>query len=400
MDNWKDHSEIDENLLSATEESLEWSKNWFVLSGLQNLEDGAEFFGALHSWYDFDTDSFGFFYPEATGYAISFFLYLNALEKNKEFIDRAVFAAEWLKKYALDPNQPEIRYKFVSPPDPSSSDFSYSFDNSIISSGFVNLFRGIGDSQYLDLAKGIADRMIQNMQSEEGYFFSHYDLKEGRILKTEDKWSTQPNVHHAKNAIFLLRLYEVTRIERYRESAIKVCRWALSKQLTDGRFVTNFADNSTLLHPHCYALEGILYTGFYLNDEKMIKSGIQGIRWLLRSQLPNGGIPAEFTNNSFGSSERGDSLAQTIRLTVLALNNGWIERQDFSSLLKMVKRLREFQNLEGPSSQKGGFRFLIEGDGTPVNHLNSWVTMFAVQALEMFLEFCDRRLENEFEYIL
>lgn len=67
---------------------------------------------------------------------------------------------------------------------------------------------------------------------------------------------------------------------------------------------------------------------------------------------------------------------------------------------KIVNRLREFQNLDSSNSQKGGYRLLIEGDGTRINHMNSWVTMFAVQVLIMFSELCSQRLSHEFEYLL
>lgn len=400
MDNWKNLDDKDPEIFPILENAIENGKDWVVNSGIQNQKKDSNYFGAIHAWYDSTKNSYGFFYPESTGYAISFFLYLNEKKKNSEFVERAALAADWIQKYALVPTQKEIRHKFDFYPEKSSSRFSYSFDNSIISSGFVHLYKATWDRQYLNFSRDIADRMIQNMQSDEGYFYSHFDIETEKKMTDGDRWSLQHCSHLTKIAIFLLRLYEVKKIEKYRESAIKVCRWAMSQQMEDGRFITNYIDKSTLLHPHCYALEGMLFAGFFLDDDAMIKSGIKGIQWILSSQLSNGGIPAEFHNNSFSTLERGDSLAQTIRLTVLALNRGWISGQNYSPLLKMVNRLREFQNLDGPYSQKGGFQFLIEGDGTPGNHMNSWVTMFAVQALIMFSEFCSQSLSNELEYLL
>ncbi len=198
----------------------------------------------------------------------------------------------------------------------------------------------------------------------------------------------------------MLRLYKETKNEKYRESAERICHWVMGRQLEDGRFVTNSKDNSTLLHPHCYALEGMLSAGLLLNDEELLNSAKRGIQWLLGSQLSNGGIPAEFDNTQFSTSERGDSLAQTIRLTVVALHRGLIDRSHFPKLTQMVKRLLDFQCPDGPLSQKGGFRFLFDGQGLPVNHMNSWVTMFAIQAMEMYSDFCDDRLEDELEYFL
>lgn len=400
MDDWKTLVNKEVDLFPVLQDAINLGKDWFVSSGIQHQKNNSIYNGAVYAWYDANATTFGFLYPEATGYAISFFLYLNQREKNTDYIYKAKAAANWLQKRALDHTWMEFPHKFFLQPQPSVSNISYSFDNSIIASGFVHLYQATGDGQYLDFAKDMADRMVQNMQSEEGYFYSHFDLESGKIMGKEEKWSLQPSPHHAKIALFLLRLYEETKDERYRESAIKICQWAMGRQLEDGRFVTNSADNSTLLHPHCYALEGMLHTGLSLNNEEMLNCTQRGIHWLLRSQLSDGGIPAHFNNHGFGTSERGDSLAQTIRLTVIALHRGWIDRSYFSKLSKMVRRLLAFQCMDGSLSQKGGFRFLIDGDGHSENHLNSWVTMFAVQAMEMFSDFCDRRLDIELKNLL
>ena len=400
MDNWKSLVDKETSLLPVLQNAIKSGRDWFVSSGIQHLKSDSLYHGAVQAWYDSNTATYGFFYPESTGYAISFLLYLNQQEKNADYFNKAKAAAKWLQKQALDHTLMEIRHKFFLHPQPSVSHISYSFDNSIIASGFVHLYTTTGNSQYLDFATEMADRLVQNMQSEEGYFYSHFDIETGKIMEGGDKWSLQPSSHHAKVALFLMRLYEETKKKKYRESANRICQWVMGRQLEDGRFVTNSVDNSTLHHPHCYALEGMLFAGVSLNDEKMLKSVERGIQWLLRSQLSNGGIPAEFNNNVFSASERGDSLAQTIRLTVIALHRGWIDPSHFSKLTKMVRRLLDFQCLDGPLSQNGGFRFLIDGQGHPQNHMNSWVTMFAVQAMQMYSDFCDQRLDNELEYLL
>jgi hypothetical protein len=47
----------------------------------------------------------------------------------------------------------------------------------------------------------------------------------------------------------------------------------------------------------------------------------------------------------------------------------------------MARRLFDFQCLEDLPAEKGSFYFMLNGAAGKLNHLNSWTTMFAVQAL-------------------
>ena len=372
-----------ERLPSLVRQAFEAGRGWFLNSGIQNDDRDSPFYGAIHAWYDVGRGAYSFGYPEVTGYAIRFLLYWNQLQPNPKYLARARAAAGWIERAALDPSTMEIRHKIHFPSSQKVSRFSYSFDNSIILGGFLSLYQETGEAHYLSLAREIASRLIDNMQSEEGYFFSHLDLVEGRKVSLPDKWSRQPSAHHAKIALSLLGLYQETGEGRFRESALKVCRWTARQQKPDGRFVSNDTDKSTLLHPHCYALEGLLYAGLCLEDSGFLESAVRGILWFFHSQLENGGIPAEFRDGGFTAEERGDSLAQTIRLVILAIEKGLISKEYVLPLKKLASRLLAFQCQEGPPAQKGGFHFLIDGKGRKLEHLNSWATMFAVQALEM-----------------
>lgn len=394
------HLEGNNLLPSLVKKSVDLGKSWLLNSGIQNLEKNSPFCGGVNSWYDADKKHYGFIYPEVTGYAMTFFLYLNRYENNDGLVDRAVKAGHWIRETAFDRKTVEIRHQFFHDPTIPPSNYSYSFDNGIILGGYIHLFRETGNSVYLHIARRIADRLIENMQSPEGYFSSHYDLENEKIAAKEDQWSQQPSSHHVKISIAMLNLYEDTGDERYKNSAVRICDWALQRQRETGQFITNSLSNSTLLHPHCYALEGLLFSGQHLHNETYISSAIKGVRWILQAQLENGGIPEKFRNGSFNSSERGDSLAQTVRLAVLALQHDLIGDEFMPALQRMITRLLAFQSTENSRPERGGFRFFCDGKGRWMNHYNSWTSMFAVHALNAFLNLVEKKKGFEMNYFV
>jgi hypothetical protein len=126
----------------------------------------------------------------------------------------------------------------------------------------------------------------------------------------------------------------------------------------------------------------LFYTGLLLGADRFVQGALRGLRWLVSSQNSRGGIPAEFRNGSFSGAERGDSLAQAVRLCSLAVRNRFIDREILTAEAGMTRRLFDFQCLEGPPAEEGSFYFMMNGEGEKLNHLNSWATMFAVQALD------------------
>ena len=62
---------------------------------------------------------------------------------------------------------------------------------------------------------------------------------------------------------------------------------------------------------------------------------------------------------------------------------------------KLKKRLIKFQNLN--KEQKGGFRYGYDDQGNKYEHINSWCTMFALQALILYNQHSENNINfNEF----
>jgi len=360
-------------------------REWFLKSGIQKNEEGIHHFGAVSSWYDSEKKKYAYAYPEITGYAITFHMYLNSLNKNERYIKNAKTAAQWIIRKPLDPKLMEIQYRLHYESHLSSPLHSYTFDNAMIIAGLVHLFEATGESFWLDHVIALTERMIKYMQNKEGFFHAYFDMSSGKILKSKEKWSQQPGVHHAKLAIPFLLLFKITGNILYKDSALKVCEWILNRQESNGRFVTNISDGSTTLHPHCYALEGLFFANDQERNSRFESAIIKGLRWLIKSQLQTGGLPSEFKDKIFFRTERADALAQTIRLLCLAINRGIVDEELTLPLLYMIRRLVSFQQKEGPSPEKGGFRFFSDEQGNMLPHLNTWVTLFSLQALQFFI---------------
>ncbi len=360
-------------------------KEWFLKSGIQKKKEGDHHFGAVSSWYDSEKKKYAYAYPEITGYAITFHMYLNSLNKDERYIKNAKAAAQWIIREPLDPELMEIQFRLPYEPYLSSPAHSYTFDNAMIITGLVHLFKATGESCWLDHAVALAERMIKFMQNKEGFFHAYFDMSSGKILESKEKWSQQPGVHHAKLAIPLLLLFKITGDVFYKDSALKVCEWILNRQESNGRFVTNPSDGSTTLHPHCYALEGLFFADDHEGNPRFKSAILKGLRWLIESQLQTGGFPSEFKDKIFLRTERADALAQTIRLLCLAINRGIVDEELTLPLLCMVRRIVSFQQKEGPSPEKGGFRFFSDERGNILPHLNAWVTIFSLQALQFFV---------------
>jgi hypothetical protein len=70
--------------------------------------------------------------------------------------------------------------------------------------------------------------------------------------------------------------------------------WSLTLQLPEGRFRIHADSQKTRLHPHCYILEGLLYAGAALGDQKYTDAARRGAEWLATVQNPDGSFPQWF----------------------------------------------------------------------------------------------------------
>jgi uncharacterized protein YyaL (SSP411 family) len=247
--------------------------------------------------------------------------------------------------------------------------------------GLANLHKETGEEKYLRAAEKIAEFIIGKMQKQDGSFYAVYDSRRNELVDSEEKWSTQTGSYHAKLAIGLLKLYDATRNEKFRESAEDICKKALKMQLPEGRFISYKDTNATHIHPHCYSAEGLLYAGIKLKREDFIRAVEKATTWVLDNLREDGGINCFYNGTGFEDCERSDTLAQALRLGAILWTMNKMDDSYLKKMEKLKERLLTFQNMG--AEQKGGF-FYAEQKGRKIRHLNSWCTMFALQALDFY----------------
>jgi uncharacterized protein YyaL (SSP411 family) len=379
------------------------AKSWLLHSGIQNIGGETPVRGGFNAWYDLDNNNYFYTYSEITGYAITTLLYLYWLKKEQILLDRAKLAADWLIEKALHNVRAvggAVRTRYYYNQKKSDKNYSFegnivrSFDNGIVLNGLSNLYEFSSQENYYLISKKIAD-LILKMQKSSGLIYPEYNLKNKKLGESYEKWSTQPGSFHVKIIVGLINFCRYSNDKKYEQAAKKLCNKILEFQKEDGRFIT-FKEDNTHLHPHCYSAEGLLLAGLYFREEKYIRAALRATKWLLNNQMENGGLPSLYVKGRFIKFERADILAQTLRLATLFLNMNLLEKSYKKNVEKLVDRLISFQYTK-EGSQKGGFFYGYDVDYKTLkekktNHLNSWCTMFALQALIMYKQYLKNRL--------
>lgn len=367
---------------------IELAKDWLLNSGIQNLE--GEHKGAFNSWFDVNKRNYPYAYSEITGYAISTLVYLYDLTKERIFLERAKMAADWLMNKATH-NSGGILCRYFY----GRTEFMGSFENEeiflfdcgMVLNGMTALFELTKDKKHLEHCKKLADFMISKQKSD-GSFYAIYDAKNNKLVDDGEKWSTQSGALHNKLSIGLLNLYKITKDEKYKQSAIKICDYSLKFFQKDGRVVNFSKTGDSLFHPHCYAIEGLYVAGNYLKNKDYLELAKKATQYLFNNQKENGGIPQMFKDGKLIEFERTDILSQALRAGVL-LN---IEK---NKLERLKSRLLEFQNLN--KEQKGGFKYGFDDERNKYEHINSWCTMFALQSLILYKQLIENKIKfNKF----
>lgn len=369
--------------LTRPSEAVERALEWFSRTEIQNRGSNPQFRGGVNAWFDLKSSNYPFIYSEITGYAVNLFLFGYSLTGNEAFLKQAELAGDWLV-LARDRNCGLVinRAYYKSDHEPYYEACIFTFDQWMIIFGLCNLFEVTGNQRYGKAAQEMGSFLIQHTFLKDGSMYPMVDLKTGQPSAAHDKWSRQPGSFHAKALLALHRLYVIGGNEDYFACAKRLAQYALSQQKKEGRFVTQTNEQSTHLHPHLYSMEGLMYFGLAQNDSQILQTCERALSWVLDSESEDGTTYSFFKEGKFVPYERADILAQTLRLG--SLLRGRLEHQKNlqSKLERLKSKLLSYQVKEG--AQRGGFLYGKEQDGTVHDHVNAWVTMFALQALHWY----------------
>lgn len=363
--------------------------DWFLDSGVQNKKhtldsEGNDLGGSFNAWYDLEKEQFSYAYSEITGYALTTFLYLYEVTSDNVFLERAIIIGDWLLKNQNSNGAFLTAYYHVKKNGPVKPEEFHSFDIGMIANGLANLYRNSKDENYLVAAKKAADWLIY-FQDKNGSIAAQVGKIDGLIKDNNKTWSTQAGPYHAKLAIGFLNIYDLTTEEKYKEAAEKLCNYALTKQKEDGQFLTYGDLNGTNLHPHAYSAEGLYVAGMFLSNKKYLAAAHKATEWSLL-YTKDGITPRHKHEEVFNYNERVDILSQISRLAIL------LEISD-KKIVEILSVIKKYQYFGQNKSQVGGFLFGKMSNGVEAKHVNSWVSMFALQALILEEE---RILDNLF----
>lgn len=361
---------------------IDSAKKWLLDSGIQNLDRSSPAYGSFNAWFDEQSKSYPFAFSEITGYGISTLLYLNIVRPDAVLIDRARLAADWLLSSAWDSKYGALQCRYNH----STGTFNErvcSFDAGMCITGLTNLYRETREAKYFEAATRLGDWLVQRMQREDGSFYARILTNSGTQVDAPAKWSSQSGSYHAKISLGLISLFDLTKDYAYKEGARKVCEWTLKLQAHSGRFITNRRTRDTHLHPHCYSAEGLLCAGVLLGDKRYVESARRALLWIVRHLVPTGGVPRTYRDGHFSRCESVDILSQTMRLWLLL--SRIYKNMEEDAVEKMATHLCDFQSYSDDPRSRGGFFYGYTDDNRLVNHVSSWGTMFAVQALVMYL---------------
>jgi uncharacterized protein YyaL (SSP411 family) len=370
-------------------------KKWLISSGLVVTDVKDENFGGVYSFYDKKEGRFSFLYPEITGYYLSTLRFLYENEKNERYLDLSKASADWLIR---------IYGKYGGIVQGISSDTSkiyemFSFDTGICAKGLIDCFLLTRDQNYLEFAVKLVNWIIHEALDDDGTIKPFKNLQTQEFVESNEVWYKRKGCLHIKVAMPILQLYQLTKQNELLEKAIRICNTHSHFQKPDGSFSLHENSNVVNLHTQCYAIEGLLYAFNITKNEAYLESCKRAIKWSVQKIENDGSIRLWY--NSRYQSKASYSIAQLIRL--MALIDSLQKNNEYKNeIYKLQTFLLTMQILEDDKETSGGFIEEIYKSfigWKKKQRLNSWGSMFALQALNWKENYENLYFENAINYL-
>lgn len=372
--------------------SIQRASDWLLRSGIQNRSSNNRLNGGVASWYDRDTTTYPYLYSEISGYAITGMLFLNRLFPNELYVQRARLAANWLINHSLDRHGGFKTRLYLSKKNfHRDYDFQngrmYTFDTAVIAYSILQLYRLTNETQYLDVVKKSLSFLSNHAAKGDGTYWPFLDPKGMKCKEDPSKWSNQSGSYHSKLAFLYTDYQALTGDGSYEGLNLALAERVLRFQKPDGRFVTTRSDESSYFHPFCYTLEGLICAGIHLSRRDYIDAVMRAWKCIAKGMI-GGSLPTLYKKRKLFHYPRSDVYSQTLRISAILYalrpcEMSWYE----SEMASLKKRLMAFQLRNLKKQESGGFLYGVGPDGLPKNHVNTWCTLLAIQALWMHEEF-------------
>ncbi len=347
-----------------------------------------------------------FLFTEVTGYAIRELLTLYRMTGDARHFEHAWRAGAWLLNFAAsERGWMRTRFYFDRDTDADRTLYSFAhgniftFDNGICLNGLAALCDATRDQvlrhhlearpellglitpeHLIEGALALGDQLAA-LVSDKGSLPAILNPRTGEkeLRFKHPRWSQIRGSFHTKIAEALAELFLFSQDPKHAAAARRLCEFALTRQLADGRFATD-KDGNTQLHPHCYSAEGVLRTGLVLGEKRFVESARQATAWALGT-CERGVIPQEFGPTIKQASPfRTDALAQVLRLGARLIAAGQGDDSWWKPLSGLAGTVLAMKD-----PKEGFYRYGFYEQQTPSKTVSYWTNNFAFSGL---LEYC------------
>jgi hypothetical protein len=330
---------------------------WFVLSGIQDPS------GGVARYYHSDTGRNARTSTEITGYAISALLFLYERHQDKQFLEAAQRAGDFLIETAWSPSLRTFPFEHAISGD-APQPLSYFFDCGIIVRGLLALWRVTGTPEYLDVAVKTGESMKVDFAAGDTWH-PILELPGKHPLQWTAQWSRRPGCYQLKSALGWHDLHQLTGEEKFAKYYAAAAAKALA---TKDEFLPAETREKTMdrLHAYCYFLEALLAGSIAREARQIIAEGILRVSGYLREIRPD--------------FERSDVYAQLLRVRLIASATLSLPLNE-SEAVEEASAIESFQVDQPGVSHHGGFWFGRK-NGQMLPYINPVSTAFCMQAYE------------------
>lgn len=311
--------------------------------------------GAYYAWIDGETSTPAFEYPEITGYALTYLAALPDMTVKEAEAGRC--AADWLLA--------RLGTADLSARAGWDGQAIYNFDLAMIATGLMTFGRRHGIERYADVGRGLARGFAEQARA----LGTLPSIPPGSGPTARSAWSTEGEAHLVKVVQSLLLAAELGEPETL-DCAHAIIDGVACIQQPDGRIVTHPRDEETMLHPHLYAVEGLWAFGCATGDEAALERARLGIGWAWQQAYPSGALPRYVAT---ATGERGpeqfDLTSQAIRMALV-----------LEAPLDVEPALRRLEEVAVERLDGTALPYQPE---PAAQHLNTWVSLFAAQAVAL-----------------
>ena len=282
--------------------------------------------------------------------------------------------------------------------DADKSKVSYSFDSAMCAKGLLDCYEISRSEQYLDYAKKILAELQDNAIQADGSMLPFKDVSGTDYRQSDLMWYTKKGCLHIKAAMPYFQLYGITGDGEYMKTAYRICRGIKRFQNQDGSIRLHEDSKVINIHTLAYALEGLLY-GFYATDNReFLEPCIKAVEWCANKIDGDGGISLWF--NSRHRNRAAYPVAQLVRIMIL------LDKLDYRSRKPQIRQLygflAKFYASDPDPRINGGlyeelYRTLFGWKKRM--RLNSWTTMFAVQAASWYEDYDGIEFDREIKHL-